>query len=159
MDAFVEEGLGWGGVDDVGQGLDQLLAKARFQGAQGTEQLHDFDEHPIVSGQGEQLEEERGEGKVVLGVLACELADNVDRARNCGCVAIFQLFLELWKRWSQRIWEFQENFVHDQHRLLADIGAVTVHQGDNIRDQVSSQVISANISKAIDRKANFIWIC
>lgn len=44
-------------------------------------QLDDFDEDPVVSGGGHQLEEQRGQGKVVLGVAPGQLADDVDRCR------------------------------------------------------------------------------
>lgn len=44
-------------------------------------QLDDFDEDPVVGGGGHQLEEQRGQGKVVLGVAPGQLADDVDRCR------------------------------------------------------------------------------
>ena len=41
-------------------------------------QFDNLNEDPVVGGGGHELEEERGEGKVVLGVTSGQLTDDVD---------------------------------------------------------------------------------
>eukprot|EP00961_Rhodomonas_salina_P276987 3743383-Rhodomonas_salina.2 len=44
--------------------------------------LDDLDEHPVVGGDGEELEEERGQREVVRRVLARQLADHLCATRE-----------------------------------------------------------------------------
>ena len=45
------------------------------------DQLDDLDEDPVVGGTGHQLEEQRSQRQVVLGILTRQLTDHVHRRR------------------------------------------------------------------------------
>ena len=63
---------------------DVLKDEEKGEGKEKKEanQLHNLDEHPVVGGVSEELEELRGEGEVVLGVLPGKLADHIDGSRH-----------------------------------------------------------------------------
>ena len=84
VDALVQERHGRRARDDVADGLGQLLGQAGLEGDEGAKELDDLDKHPVVGRVGQDLEQLRGLGQVVLGVLAGELADDVDGRRHDG---------------------------------------------------------------------------
>ena len=57
----------------------------RAQTGRDTCQFDNLDEDPVVGGGGHELEEEWGEGKVVLGVAPGQLADDIDSCRLDTC--------------------------------------------------------------------------
>jgi hypothetical protein len=65
--------------------------------------LDDLDKHPVIGSDCEQFEEKWRQSKVVLRILARELADDVHSTRHCAGVAVLQLLLWYFVRAHFRI--------------------------------------------------------
>lgn len=127
-------------MNEVGERLDQLLAQPGLQRSQGTEQLDDLDEDPVVGGGCHELEKQWRQRQVVFRVAACQLADDINSRRLYPWVWVLQLLLKPGKGRTQRLWVLEEYFVHDQHCLLPDVRLRVRHQGHDVICQVSGKI-------------------
>ena len=149
-DALIQQTHGRSGVHDVRQWFDKLLGEARLQRSESAEELHQFDEHPVVSARSEDLEQYGGQRKVVLWVLPRQLTDNVGGSANNRLIGIFELFLETREGWAKCLWELKEDLVQDKNSLLPNIHSRGRQKRYQIGCQVTSQVSGAYIGQAID---------
>ena len=75
----------------------------------------------IIGGAGHELEEQRREAQVVLGVLTRELTDAVAGGALHAGVRVLELLLETRERRPQGVRVLEEHLVHDEYALLTQV--------------------------------------
>ena len=138
--------------------LDELLAEAGLERRECAEELDDLDEHPVVVGHGHELEEDGRQRQVVLRILARQLANHIHGRGLHARLRVVELLLEARKGRPQRVRIVQEDLVHDEHRLLADVGLVRVHEREYLGGEVARQVGRDEAREAAQRDARLVHV-
>ena len=120
--------------------------------AHAAEQLGDLDQHPVVARRGEDGEERRRERQEVLGVLARELADHVDRRADDRGVAVGQLLLQLGEGGPQRVRVLEDALVQQQHAPLAYVRRRAGELAHDVGDQVAREVGRHDVRQRVERQ-------
>ena len=143
-------------LHDVGQRLEQLARETRLVLHERAHELGDLDEHPVVGRARQQREEVGGEAEVVGGLLARELADDVDGAADDRRRLVRQAALQVVEGEAQALRVLEVQLVQEQRRLLADVRARGREHRDDVGEQVAREVLRGDVGEEVDADANLV---